>query len=137
MAGFVPAMDKALGKGTDQPGLHVSVKAVPSKGKYVPGKDTPVYDATGGPHCYTVPYVGKHAPTADTRRAADVTAPPPTPDNGGDGTDTALGLPNSPQESRLVNELVAPSLKVRPGELADWSSVLIGPAFRGAEVKLK
>ncbi|BFP50928.1 MCE family protein [Streptomyces griseus] len=137
MAGFVPAMDKALGKGTDQPGLHVSVKAVPSKGKYVPGKDTPVYDATGGPHCYSVPYVGKHAPTADTRRAADVTAPPPTPDNGGDGTDTALGLPNSPQESRLVNELVAPSLKVRPGDLADWSSVLIGPAFRGAEVKLK
>ncbi|MGQ4446863.1 MCE family protein [Streptomyces griseus] len=137
MAGFVPAMDKALGKGTDQPGLHVSVKAVASKGKYVPGKDTPVYDATGGPHCYSVPYVGKHAPTADSRRAADVTAPPPAPDNGGDGTDTALGLPNSPQESRLVNELVAPSLKVRPGDLADWSSVLIGPAFRGAEVKLK
>ncbi|MCX4712837.1 MCE family protein [Streptomyces griseus] len=137
MAGFVPAMDKALGKGTDQPGLHVSVKAVASKGKYVPGKDAPVYDATGGPHCYSVPYVGKHAPTADTRRAADVTAPPPAPDNGGDGTDTALGLPNSPQESRLVNELVAPSLKVRPGDLADWSSVLIGPAFRGAEVKLK
>ncbi|GHF48995.1 MCE family protein [Streptomyces sp. NRRL_ISP-5395] len=137
MAGFVPAMDKALGKGTDQPGLHVSVKAVASKGKYVPGKDAPVYDATGGPHCYSVPYVGKHAPTADTRRAAEVTAPPPAPDNGGDGTDTALGLPNSPQESRLVNELVAPSLKVRPGDLADWSSVLIGPAFRGAEVKLK
>lgn len=137
MAGFVPAMDKALGKGTDQPGLHVSVKSVPSKGKYVPGRDTPVYNASGGPHCYSVPYVGKHAPTADTRRAADVTAPPPTPDGGGDGTDTALGLPNSPQESRLVNELVAPSLKVPPGDLADWSSVLIGPAFRGAEVKLK
>ncbi|WP_030591768.1 MCE family protein [Streptomyces anulatus] len=137
MAGFVPAMDKALGKGTDQPGLHVSVRSVPSQGKYVPGKDTPVYNASGGPHCYSVPYVGKHAPTADTRRAADVTAPPPVPDVGGGDADTALGLPNSPQESRLVNELVAPSLKVRPGDLADWSSVLIGPAFRGAEVKLR
>lgn len=51
--------------------------------------------------------------------------------------DTALGLPNSPQESQLVNELVAPSLKVQPQTLPDWSSVLIGPAFRGAEVKLK
>ncbi|MGW4625763.1 MCE family protein [Streptomyces rubiginosohelvolus] len=137
MAGFVPAMDKALGKGTDEPGLHVSVKSVPSKGKYVPGRDTPVYDATGGPTCYSVPYVGKHAPTADTRRATDVTVPPPTRGDGSDGTDTALGLPNSPQESQLVNELVAPSLKVRPGDLPDWSSVLIGPAFRGAEVKLK
>ncbi|MFB8140845.1 MCE family protein [Streptomyces parvus] len=137
MAGFVPAMDKALGKGTDEPGLHVSVKSVPSKGKYVPGRDAPVYNATGGPTCYSVPYVGKHAPTADTRRAADVTAPPPTRGDGGDGADTALGLPNSPQESQLVNELVAPSLKVRPGDLPDWSSVLIGPAFRAAEVKLK
>ncbi|MCT6779126.1 MCE family protein [Streptomyces sp. CS7] len=137
MAGFVPAMDKALGKGTDEPGLHVSVKSVPSKGKYVPGRDTPVYDATGGPTCYSVPYVGKRAPTADTRRATDVTAPQPTRGDGSDGTDIALGLPNSPQESQLVNELVAPSLKVRPGDLPDWSSVLIGPAFRGAEVKLK
>ncbi|ONI53079.1 MULTISPECIES: MCE family protein [unclassified Streptomyces] len=132
VAGFVPAMDKALGKGTNEPGLHVSVKSVPSQGKYVPGKDTPVYSATGGPRCYAVPYVGKGgAPTADNRRATDVTAPPPaTPD-------TALGLPNSPQESQLVNELVAPSLKVQPQTLPDWSSVLIGPAFRGAEVKLK
>ncbi|MFD4792258.1 MCE family protein [Streptomyces anulatus] len=134
MAGFVPAMDKALGKGTDEPGLHVSIKSVPSKGKYVPGKDTPVYSASGGPACYSVPYVGKHAPTADSRRATDVTAPPA---DAGDDADTGLGLPNSPQESRLVNELVAPSLKARPGDLADWSSVLIGPAFRGAEVKLK
>ncbi|NEE22427.1 ABC transporter substrate-binding protein, partial [Streptomyces sp. SID7499] len=70
----------------------------------------------------------------DTRRATDVTAPPA---DAGDDADTGLGLPNSPQESRLVNELVAPSLKARPGDLADWSSVLIGPAFRGAEVKLK
>ncbi|MYU47906.1 hypothetical protein GTV15_11425, partial [Streptomyces sp. SID7803] len=50
----------------------------------------------------------------------------------------SLGMPNSPpQESRLVNELVAPSLKVRPQALPEWSSVLIGPAFRGVEVKLK
>ncbi|MET9920832.1 MCE family protein [Streptomyces sp. NPDC006435] len=142
MAGFVPAMDKALGKGTDQPGLHVSVQPVKSKGKYVPGRDTPVYDATGGPHCYSVPYVGRTVPTADARTApaasqesaarggeADRTA---RPDRG-----PALGMPNSPQESRLVNELVAPSLKVQPQTLPDWSSVLIGPAFRGAEVKLK
>ncbi|MGW4227691.1 MCE family protein [Streptomyces sp. NPDC004980] len=137
MAGFVPAMDKALGKGTDEPGLHVTVKSVKSKGKYVAGRDTPVYDATGGPHCYSVPYVGKAAPTADTRTA------PATDDTAGEEprepatTTGALGMPNSPQESRLVNELVAPSLEVQPQTLPDWSSVLIGPAFRGAEVKLK
>ncbi|MHC3814382.1 MCE family protein [Streptomyces sp. DT9] len=142
MAGFVPAMDKALGKGTGQPGLHVTLKAVKSKGKYVAGKDTPVYDATGGPHCYSVPYVGTTEPTAAGRAAAspapgDKAAADPPADSGRKATDTSLGMPNSPQESRLVNELVAPSLKVQPQSLPDWSSVLIGPAFRGAEVKLK
>lgn len=140
MAGFIPAMDKALGKGTKQPGLHVTVKSVPSKGKYVPGKDTPVYDAAGGPHCYSVPYVGKSVPTADAREAhaADGTTDDPANTGGLPAApDTSLGMPNSPQESRLVNELVAPSLKVQPQTLPDWSSVLIGPAFRGAEVKLK
>ncbi|MFE4692381.1 MCE family protein [Streptomyces sp. NPDC056749] len=144
MAGFVPAMDKVLGKGTDAPGLHVTVEAVESKGKYVAGKDTPVYDATGGPHCYSVPYTGRTVPTADARKASA-----PAPGAGGTGgagsadaveapvADSALGMPNSPEESRLVNELVAPSLKVQPQSLPDWSSVLIGPAFRGAEVKLK
>ncbi|MCX5415412.1 MCE family protein [Streptomyces sp. NBC_00059] len=136
MAGFVPAMDKALGKGTDRPGLHVTLRPVESKGAYVAGRDTPVYGATGGPHCYSVPYTGRPAPTADVRSA-------PTTDTGAPEEEaqepggTALGMPNSPEESRLVNELVAPSLKIRPETLPDWSSVLIGPAFRGAEVKLK
>ncbi len=142
VAGFVPAMDKALGKGTGQPGLHVTLKPVKSKGKYVAGKDTPVYDATGGPHCYSVPYVGTTEPTAAGRAATspapgDKAAADPQTDSGRKATDTSLGMPNSPQESRLVNELVAPSLKVQPQSLPDWSSVLIGPAFRGAEVKLK
>ncbi|WEH36795.1 MCE family protein [Streptomyces sp. AM 4-1-1] len=139
IAGFVPAMDKALGKGTDRPGLHVTLTSVPSLGKYVPGKDAPAYRATGGPHCYSVPYVGGAAPTADTRatlatgtpESADTTTPLRPTDS-----EASLGMPNSPAESRLVNELVAPSLKVRPQTLPDWSSVLIGPAFRGAEVKL-
>ncbi|WP_069169784.1 MCE family protein [Streptomyces griseus] len=135
MAGFVPAMDKALGKGTGEPGLHVTVKAVESKGRYVPGRDTPVYGATGGPHCYSVPYVGRAAPTADTR-AAGAPAAAPTPEHEAAATGDGLGMPNSPQESRLVNELVAPSLNVRPQTLPGWSSVLIGPAFRGTEVKL-
>ncbi len=119
LAGFVPVMDKALGKGTDQPGLHVDVTAVPSLGKYVPGKDTPSYGAGGGPHCYAVPYNG-------TPAAAAAAAAVP-----------GLGLPNSPQENQLVNELMAPELKKAPQDLPDWSSVLTGPVYRGAEVTLK
>ncbi|WP_225801012.1 MCE family protein [Streptomyces sp. NK15101] len=122
LAQFVPAMDKALGKGTDRPGLHVEVTTVPSRGAYVPGRDTPSYGSGGGPHCYPVPYLG--VPAAPAARASAA-------------ADQELGPANSPQENDLVNELLAPAAKKRPGDLPDWSSLLAGPAFRGAEVTLR
>lgn len=116
LSDFVPVMDRALGKGTDQHGLHVTVHVVPSLGEYVPGRDKPVYDAGGGPHCYSVPYNGTTADADD------------------------LGVANSPGENDLVNELLtpatAPTIKA-PQTLPDWSSVLVGPLYRGAEVTLK
>ncbi|MER5202567.1 MCE family protein [Streptomyces sp. NPDC002825] len=122
LAQFVPAMDKALGKGTNQPGLHVEVTTVPSRGAYVPGRDTPSYGSGGGPHCYPVPYLG--VPAAPAARASAA-------------ADQDLGPANSPQENDLVNELLAPAAQKRPRDLPDWSSLLAGPAFRGAEVTLR
>ncbi|MEU7468012.1 MCE family protein [Streptomyces sp. NPDC044984] len=121
LAEFVPAMDRALGKGTDRPGIHVDVTTVPSRGAYRPGRDTPVYDSGGGPRCPAVPYLGTLArPAAQASAAA--------------GQD--LGPANSPQENDLVNELLAPAAGRHPGELPDWSSLLVGPAYRGTEVTL-
>ena len=65
-ADFVPAMDKTLGKGTDQPGLHVVLNVEPSRGRYVAGRDRPTH-ATGGPRC---PYeTGQSGTTAAPRLA--------------------------------------------------------------------
>ncbi|NED52776.1 ABC transporter substrate-binding protein, partial [Micromonospora aurantiaca] len=120
---FVPVMDEVLGKGTEQPGLHVNVKTLPSKGRYVPGRDRPRYTDKSGPHCYPVGATVKSAPlNADSPVAV---AP------------GALGLPNSPEENRLVNELLAPGLQEVPEALPDWSSVLLGPIYRGTEVRLR
>ncbi|WP_217143666.1 MCE family protein [Streptomyces sp. AC627_RSS907] len=119
---FVPAMDKALGKGTGRPGLRVDVTTVPSRGAYVPGRDTPSYDAGGGPRCYPVPYLGVPAePAAQVPATAD----------------QDLGPANSAQENALVNELLAPAGGKRPADLPDWSSLLAGPALRGTEVILR
>ncbi|MFE0773436.1 MCE family protein [Streptomyces sp. NPDC058861] len=122
LAQFVPAMDKALGKGTNRPGLHVNVTTVPARGAYVPGRDAPSYGSGGGPRCHPVPYLG--VPAAPAARASAA-------------ADQDLGPANSPQENDLVNELLAPAAKKRPGDLPDWSSLLAGPAFRGAEVTLR
>ncbi|MFD0317844.1 MCE family protein [Streptomyces flavalbus] len=120
LAEFVPKMDKALGKGTDRPGLRVDVTTVTSRGAYRPGRDTPVYDATGGPRCYPVPYLGVPA-----RPAAEAPAT----------GDQDLGPANSPQENDLVNELLAPASP--DADLPDWSSLLAGPTLRGTEVTLR
>ncbi|MFI8369491.1 MCE family protein [Streptomyces sp. NPDC085466] len=122
LAQFVPAMDKALGKGTDRPGLHVNVTTVPSRGAYRPGQDTPRYGSGGGPRCHPVPYLG--VPAAPAARASAA-------------ADQDLGPANSPQENDLVTELLAPGTEQRPDALPDWSSLLAGPAFRGAEVTLR
>ncbi|WP_410674855.1 MCE family protein [Amycolatopsis sp. cmx-4-68] len=104
-----PLMEKALGKGTNEPGLHVTLTVQDPRAKYVPGRDTPRYDATGGPKCYGG---GAAAPGA---------------------ADGDLGPANSPGERQLVAEILKPSL----GDVPDWSSVLVGPALRGTEVTVR
>jgi phospholipid/cholesterol/gamma-HCH transport system substrate-binding protein len=112
---FVPTIDRALGKGTSHHGLHVTVTVTPSRGKYLPGRDRPAFHAGGGPHCFSVPFTG----TAASARAAGV------------------GQPNSPGENDLINELTAPQAGEAPQALPDWSSVLVGPLYRGAEVTVR
>ncbi|MBF9069275.1 MCE family protein [Streptacidiphilus fuscans] len=120
LADFVPVMDKALGKGTDQPGLHVQFTVVPARADYVAGKDTPVYNANSGPSCYGAPYTG-HTVSATAQSAA------------------TLGPANSPQENELVGELLTPGLPATAQHtgLPDWSSLLAGPLLRGTEVTLR
>ncbi|MCS0635727.1 MCE family protein [Streptomyces sp. LP05-1] len=122
LADFVPVMDRALGKGTGRPGLHVEVTVVHGRGAYRPGTDTPRYDARGGPACYPVPYSGGGTPPS--------AAPAVTTLRDG------LGTPNSPQENTLVNELLGAGTS-REAALPDWSSLLAGPVLRGTEVRLK
>ncbi|TKG71980.1 MCE family protein [Prauserella endophytica] len=129
LAELKPSMEKVLGKGTDEPGLHFEAEVTQSRGKYVPGVDTPGYDETGGPRCYPsgVP------PTEGVAAAAPGTdAHPLLPGSPGD-----LGLPNSPQERQLLSTVLAPELGLPPGQVPEWSSVLVGPLYRGTEVELK
>jgi len=149
LVAFEPAMDKALGAGTSQPGLHVQVHVVPSRGRYLPGKDTPVYRDNSGPHCYSVPFPGValHDGTSPPAAKVTATAGPTTARAGSNTKNTAttaaafgpgtLGLANSPQENELVNELAALTLGGSPRSLPDWSSLLVGPLYRGAQVRIR
>ncbi|HWE89905.1 MAG TPA: MCE family protein [Pseudonocardiaceae bacterium] len=122
LVAFEPEMDRVLGAGTGQPGLHVNLTVVPSLGHYGPG-DSPVYDTDTGPHC-----------PAGT--SADVTANPANP-SVSQLRDAGVGAPNSPMENELINELTAPGLGEAPSSLPGWSSLLLGPIYRGSEVTIK
>ena len=60
LAGFVPKINKVLGAGTNEPGLHVRVLIEPSLGPYQANRDTPFYGDNLGPHCFLVPFRGIH-----------------------------------------------------------------------------
>jgi len=123
------SMDQVLGAGTGEPGLHADVAVTADSGKYLPGKYDPRYTAGGEPRCYP----SGVSPTIGTAAAAPGTTGHPLL-TGGQGD---LGVANSPQEEQLLATLVAPSIGVPAADVPAWSSVLVGPLYRGTEVKLK
>lgn len=129
LAHFVPAMDKVLGENTDQPGLHVTVHPVQSLGPYLPGVDTPKYGDNLGPHCYPVPFPGISLNDGAGSAGGFVPLTAQVPAAG-------LGLANSPQENELINELAAAETGKPPAALPSWSSVLLGPLYRGTTVSV-
>jgi phospholipid/cholesterol/gamma-HCH transport system substrate-binding protein len=118
-----PSVDAMLGAGTDKPGIHVDLEVTEPRGKYVPGRDDPVYDQDSGPRCYP----SGVAPTQGVATAPTGSEGHPLL-TGGD-----LGLPNSPQEREFLATLLAPEV----GEVPGWGSVLVGPLYRGTEVTLR
>jgi phospholipid/cholesterol/gamma-HCH transport system substrate-binding protein len=144
----VPKINKVLGAGTKQPGLHVKVVVVPSPGKYLPAKDTPVYGDNLGPHCYSVPFRGIHLndgtssqPPGKAGSRAGSTGASPGARAGAKTTASgglaSMSVAGSPGESRLVTELAGLSLRKRPSALPSWGGLLVAPLFRGAEVIIR
>jgi phospholipid/cholesterol/gamma-HCH transport system substrate-binding protein len=149
LSSFVPAMNKALGAGTDQPGLHVQlvVEPAPSPGRYEPDVDAPVYGDNLGPRCYSVPFTGIRlndgvgqapAPSrhgharpahASSARASATTTASLT------GTGPA-GLAGSPGEAELVRELDALWLGRPVASVPAWASLLTAPLYRGTTVRV-
>jgi phospholipid/cholesterol/gamma-HCH transport system substrate-binding protein len=138
---FVPAADKLLGKGSNQPGLHVQAIVVPTyvNSRYLPGADTPKYGSNLGPHCYSVPFKGI---TLNDGTSPPPTAPAPPASRGssasasGSGVTTRAAIAGTPAESELVRELAGLALDKPTAKVPAWSSLLLAPLFRGATVNL-
>jgi phospholipid/cholesterol/gamma-HCH transport system substrate-binding protein len=142
----IPAADRAFGKGTAHPNVsRVTIEITANRGKYLPGVDTPRFDDKRGPRCYPVakpPAKFPQYPPEGPLKDGSTKPPPPRSDRPKDFQPTvpsAAGAPvlaNTPAEQELLAALLAPSLGVMPQDVPAWSSLLVGPLFRGAEVSL-
>jgi phospholipid/cholesterol/gamma-HCH transport system substrate-binding protein len=47
-----------------------------------------------------------------------------------------MGVANSPGERQIVNELLAIQQGTSPDAMPAWSTMLVGPLYRGTEVKV-
>src|SRR5699024_7502158 len=153
---FIPQMDKNLGKGTGEPGIHVTLNIVESRGKYLAGRDNVTYSSGEKPRC---PYVTGGAGTKPAPAAADAGAQPKTQSAEQSGDDdrklmqlpappisaaeapglglTGLGPANSPGENQLIAELIAPTVGKAPSQCPEFGSLLLGPVLRGTQVTLQ
>jgi phospholipid/cholesterol/gamma-HCH transport system substrate-binding protein len=52
MAFLGPRIADTFGQGSNEPGLHITLEITNTRGKYVPGADTPRYLDDRGPRCY-------------------------------------------------------------------------------------
>jgi phospholipid/cholesterol/gamma-HCH transport system substrate-binding protein len=147
LAGLVPRLDEAFGAGSDHPGLRATIEIVASQGAYIPNQDEPRYLDDRGPRCYPIQIPGPDQPPDGPFK--DGTKPhdnPPTNTQFGDAEDFGavptsysgadMGVPNSPGERQVVNELLALQQGTSPDAVPAWSTMLVGPLYRGTEVKV-
>jgi phospholipid/cholesterol/gamma-HCH transport system substrate-binding protein len=156
MAETIPKLDTAFGKGTNEPGLHVTLEIVVNRGAYKPGQDEPRYQDKRGPRCYDFkqfpnpfpqhppdgPLKDGSKPPAASRTAQDGVLPPSLigqviGGTGPSGASMDFGLPNSHAEQDFVAAMMAGQLGVHPEEVPRWTTLLAAPVFRGAEVITK
>ncbi|MBN9098291.1 MULTISPECIES: MCE family protein [unclassified Pseudonocardia] len=161
LSDIIPRVDAVFGKGTNEPGVHITAEIVNNRGKYVPGEE-PRYLDDRGPRCYPIVVPGPQFPPDGPFRDGSKTPTPPvgTPGPGytgigrippdysalpngtganGSGAKPArydMGVPNSPGERQVVNELVAAQQGTSPQAVPNWSTMLVGPLYRGSEVTL-
>ncbi len=151
LVNFEPAVDKLLGKGTNQPGLHVQAVVVPplgphNIGHYVAGQDTPKFGDNLGPHCYSIPFKGitlNDGAAPSNAAATSVPAGPPAKAARAhrayqpQAHTTAARIAGSPAEGELVRELTGMELGRSPALVPGWGSLLTAPLFRGTTVHLR
>ncbi|HEV2887530.1 MAG TPA: MCE family protein [Jatrophihabitans sp.] len=133
LAGMEPRLEDTFGG--KQPGLHITLEFINSRGKYVPGNEPQLVGGASQPHCYGLPNPPKPFPGVNFPDGAPAQGPSgPLP-----SADRAAyhgGGVGSPAETRLISALLSGEYGNDPAKVPALANLLAGPLLRGSEVKL-
>jgi virulence factor Mce-like protein len=124
--------------GGKQPGLHITLEFVNSRGKYVPGDEPELITnpSQQQPHCYglptpAMPFPGVHFPDG---AAGEGAAPPLHSADRAAYHGTGVG---SVAETKLISALLSGSYGDDPANVPALANLLAGPLLRGSEVGVR
>jgi phospholipid/cholesterol/gamma-HCH transport system substrate-binding protein len=134
LAGLEPRLEDAFGG--KQPGLHITLEFVNSRGKYVPG-DEPNYVTTPAlrqPHCYGLPTPVKPFPGVNfPDGSAYANTSPPALRTADRAAYSGSGV-GSAAETKLIDALISGDYGDDPAKVPAMATLLAGPLLRGSEV---
>jgi len=113
--------------------MHITLEITRDSGKYVAGRDDPVYGAHTGPSCRGLPHPAVPAPGVPIADGYDYGAPR-GPVVG--AAPASMGFAGTAEERVLVDPLVAAALGTPLSEVPDAAVLLWGPLLRGAVVSV-
>jgi phospholipid/cholesterol/gamma-HCH transport system substrate-binding protein len=121
--------------------MHITLEITRDGGKYVPGRDEPVYGARNGPDCHGMPNPPVPAPGYPINDGYDYGAGPGTARRVPVGTPGTvqgpMGSAGTSEEQNVVRPIVGAALGVPPVEVPDIAVILWGPLLRGAVVNAR
>jgi phospholipid/cholesterol/gamma-HCH transport system substrate-binding protein len=123
--------------------MHITLEITRDNGKYLPGRDDPVYGARNGPDCRGLPTPPVPAPGVPINDGYDYSGTrPPTPPIPvgpipGAAQPPSMGDAGTPEEAKVVKPIVGAATGVLPAEVPDIAVILWGPLLRGAVVNAR
>lgn len=116
-----PRVEEAFAGGR----MHITLEITRDGGKYEPGRDEPVYAASGGPHCHGLPDPAVPAPSRPAHDGYDY---------GGPRGPVAMGIAGTAEEQAVIKPLVAAATGTPATGVSDTAVLLWGPLLRGTVV---
>jgi phospholipid/cholesterol/gamma-HCH transport system substrate-binding protein len=131
-----PQVEQVFGSGA----MHIAIEVTRDNGKYVPGRDEPVYGARNGPNCRGLPDPSVPAPGVAVNDGYDYggTRPGPPKLSVGvpGGLPIAMGYAGTLEERGVLKPLLGAASGTPVDQVPDIAVLLWGPLLRGTVVNI-